>query len=66
MEAGGDLEEGLSRIEQCILTQLKVTDGEAGRVAESLHENGRVNGLMEKQDRKMMGIERKASDQPNI
>lgn len=57
MEAGGDLEVGLSRIEQHTLTQTGVKDGVSGRVTESLHENGRVNGLMEKQDEKKMGIE---------
>ena len=66
MEPGGDLEVGLSRIKQRTLSQTGVKDRVSGRVTKSLHDNGRVNGLMEKQDEKKMGIERKALDQPNI
>nr|POE67398.1 hypothetical protein CFP56_43642 [Quercus suber] len=66
VEVGGDFEVGLSRIEQRNLTQTNVKNGVSGRVTESLHENGRVNSLMEKQEGKKMGIGREVSVQPNI
>ena len=50
MEAGGAHEVGLSSIEQRPLTQTKAKDGDSGRAIESLHKNGRVNELVEKQD----------------
>ena len=48
VEAGGDHELGLSRIEQRSQTHSKAKDGDSGRAKESLHENGKVNRLMEK------------------
>ena len=50
MEAGGAHEVGLSSIEQRPLTQTKAKDRDSSRAIESLHKNGRVKKLVEKQD----------------
>lgn len=63
-EVGGAHEVGLPCIEQRPLTQTKAKDGDSGRVIESLHENGKVNERVEKQNGMNMEEERKTSNQP--
>ncbi|KAL0011343.1 hypothetical protein SO802_006451 [Lithocarpus litseifolius] len=50
-------------IEHCPLTQQTEKDGELGKEVEMLHENGRVKGLIGKQEEKKSKIEENALEQ---
>nr|POE66067.1 hypothetical protein CFP56_33879 [Quercus suber] len=51
-----------TRTEYSPLTQLKAKDGVSDKEPDYLHENGRVNGLVGKQEGKMMKLEDSASN----
>lgn len=50
-------------MKEILLTQQKVKVGEAMKVSEALHVNGRVNGLVDKKEEKRMVLEGEALNQ---
>ena len=64
VEVGGAHEPRLTSIEYSPLTQQKEKEGTLDKEPNKLHENGRVNGLVGKQEVKKTEIEGNASGRP--
>lgn len=63
-EVGGAHNPRVTNIEHSPLTQPKAKDGASDKEPDKLHEKGRVNGLVGKQERKQTKLEGNASNSP--